>query len=100
MKDRDIISTQDQEKLSVWQTMSMFTATTQVLGINIGSMVVSKSTVHQARIVGKEQSAKMIMELRTQEIPERLVLHWDRKLLPSLSGDTEDHIAILLTQER
>ncbi|KAG0714555.1 hypothetical protein GWK47_013921 [Chionoecetes opilio] len=39
------------------------------------------------------------MELRNPEIPERLVLHSDGKLLPSLSGDTEDRIAVLLTGE-
>ncbi|KAG0724225.1 hypothetical protein GWK47_041072 [Chionoecetes opilio] len=66
--------------------------------MDIGSMAVSKSTVHRARIAGREQAAE-IMELRNQEIPERLVLHWDGKLLPSLSGDTEDHIAVLLTGE-
>ncbi|KAG0715569.1 hypothetical protein GWK47_011670 [Chionoecetes opilio] len=67
--------------------------------MDIGSMAVSKSTVHRARIAGREQAAEKIVELRNQEIPERLVLHWDRKLLPSLSGDTEDRIAVLLTGE-
>ncbi|KAG0710572.1 hypothetical protein GWK47_022550 [Chionoecetes opilio] len=67
--------------------------------MDIGSMAVSKSTVHRARIAGREQAAEKIVELRNQEIPERLVLHWDGKLLPSLSGDTEDRIAVLLTGE-
>ncbi|KAG0716138.1 hypothetical protein GWK47_010338 [Chionoecetes opilio] len=67
--------------------------------MDIGSMAVSKSTVHQARIAGREQAAEKIVELRNQEIPERLVLHWDGKLLPSLSGDTGDRIAVLLTGE-
>ncbi|KAG0717807.1 hypothetical protein GWK47_053694 [Chionoecetes opilio] len=65
--------------------------------MDIGSMAVSKSMVHRARIAGREQASEKIVELRNQEIPERLVLHWDGKLLPSLSGDTEDRIAVLLT---
>ncbi|KAG0730275.1 hypothetical protein GWK47_028563 [Chionoecetes opilio] len=55
--------------------------------------------VHRARIAGREQAAEKIVELRNQEIPERLVLHWDGKILPSLSGDTEERIAVLLTGE-
>ncbi|KAG0724840.1 hypothetical protein GWK47_039783 [Chionoecetes opilio] len=94
-----IISTWDREKLSVRQATSTFAATAQVLGMDIESMAVSKSTVHRARIAGREQAAEKIVELRNQEIPERLVLHWDGKLLPSLSGDTEDRIAVLLTGE-
>ncbi|KAG0722968.1 hypothetical protein GWK47_043521 [Chionoecetes opilio] len=99
VKDLNLISTWDREKLSVRQATSTFAATTQVLGMDIGSMAVSKSTVHRARIAGREQAAEKIVELRNQEIPERLVLHWDGKLLPSLSGDTEDRIAVLLTGE-
>ncbi|KAG0711437.1 hypothetical protein GWK47_020605 [Chionoecetes opilio] len=99
VKDLNLISTWDREKLSVRQATSTFAATAQVLGMDIGSMSVSKSTVHRARIAGREQAAEKIVELRNQEIPERLVLHWDGKLLPSLSGDTEDHIAVLLTGE-
>ncbi|KAG0724873.1 hypothetical protein GWK47_039711 [Chionoecetes opilio] len=99
VKDLNLISTWDREKLSVWQATSTFAATAQVLEMDIGSMAVSKSTVHRARIAGREQAAEKIVELRNQEIPERLVLHWDGKLLPSLSGDTEDRIAVLLTGE-
>ncbi|KAG0730304.1 hypothetical protein GWK47_028506 [Chionoecetes opilio] len=99
VKDLNLISTWDREKLSVRQATSTFAATAQVLGMAIGSMAVSKSTVHRARIAGREQAAEKIVELRNQEIPERLVLHWDGKLLLSLSGDTEDHIALLLTGE-
>ncbi|KAG0727484.1 hypothetical protein GWK47_034566 [Chionoecetes opilio] len=99
VKDLNLISTWDREKLSVRQATSTFAATPQVLGMDIGSMAVSKSTVHRARIAGREQAAEKIVELRNQEIPERLVLHWDGKLLPSLSGDTEDRIAVLLTGE-
>ncbi|KAG0728937.1 hypothetical protein GWK47_031394 [Chionoecetes opilio] len=73
----------------------MFAATAQVLGMDIGSMAVSKSTVHRAQIAGREQAAEKIVELRNQEIPEGFwFLHWDGKLLPSLSGDTEDRIAV------
>ncbi|KAG0720035.1 DNA mismatch repair protein Mlh1 [Chionoecetes opilio] len=99
VKDLNLISTWDREKLSVRQATSTFAATAQVLGMDIGSMAVSKSTLHRARIAGREQAAEKIVELRNQEIPERLVLHWDGKLLPSLSGDTEDRIAVLLTGE-
>ncbi|KAG0724984.1 hypothetical protein GWK47_004858 [Chionoecetes opilio] len=56
----------------------------------------ARSIEHELR---GEQAAEKIVELRNQEIPERLVLHWDGKLLPSLSGDTEDRIAVLLTGE-
>ncbi|KAG0726234.1 hypothetical protein GWK47_037027 [Chionoecetes opilio] len=80
-------------------TTSSPAPTAQVLGMDIGSMAISKGTVHRARIAGREQAAEKIVELRNQEIPERLVLHWDGKLLPSLSGDTEDRIAVLLTGE-
>ncbi|KAG0698746.1 hypothetical protein GWK47_025984 [Chionoecetes opilio] len=58
-----------------------------------------KSTVHRARNCGERASRREDRELWNQEIPERLVLHWDGKLLPSLSGDTEDRIAVLLTGE-
>ncbi|KAG0728147.1 hypothetical protein GWK47_033096 [Chionoecetes opilio] len=59
-------------------------------------MAVSKSTVHRARIGGREQAAEKIVELRNQEIPES----WsciETETPPVLSGDTEDRIAVLLT---
>ncbi|KAG0713304.1 hypothetical protein GWK47_016498 [Chionoecetes opilio] len=80
-------------------TTSSPAPTLKFLEWTLGVMAVSKSTVHRARIAGREQAAEKIVELRNQEIPERLVLHWDGKLLPSLSGDTEDCIAVLLTGE-
>ncbi|KAG0704761.1 hypothetical protein GWK47_024639 [Chionoecetes opilio] len=53
----------------------------------------------EPRIAGREQAAEKIVELRNQEIPERLVLHWDGNSSRPLSGDTEDRIAVLLTGE-
>ncbi|KAG0726570.1 hypothetical protein GWK47_004281 [Chionoecetes opilio] len=64
VKDLNLISTWDREKLSVRQATSTFAATAQVLGMDIGSMAVSKSTDHRARIAGREQAPEKIVELR------------------------------------
>ncbi|KAG0716576.1 hypothetical protein GWK47_009313 [Chionoecetes opilio] len=89
VKDLNLISTWDREKLSVRQATSTFAATAQVLGMDIGSMAVSKSTVHRARIAGRanrREDRETAEPGDTREVGPAL----GRKLLPSLSGDTED----------
>ncbi|KAG0724788.1 hypothetical protein GWK47_039912 [Chionoecetes opilio] len=110
LKQSPSISVKDLNLISIWgsregclsrQATSTFAAPGfQVLGNGIGSMAVSKSTVHQARIAGREKAAEKIVELRNQEIPERLVLLWGRKTPPVPLWRTEDRIPVLLTGER
>ena len=67
--------------------------------MDIENISLSKSTVHRARVSGRKQAAEKILELQKEQMPNRLVLHWDGKLLPSLSGHNEDRIVVILTGE-
>ena len=76
-----------------------FTATARCLGLE-SSDVPSKSTVHRRR---KDSRAQAGLQLREQMagLPPGLVLLWNVKLLPDISGgsDTVDRIAVVVTGE-
>lgn len=101
VRDVNLISTWDREKLSVRQAAASFSATAQSLGVDINTISVSKSTVHRARISGRKECVMQIRRLNDMERLERVVLHWDGKLLPDISGSGEhaDRIAVVVTAE-
>ena len=65
----------------------------------MSDLALSWSTVHRVRRSGREALAKQLGS--TSATPDRLVLHWDGKLLPAISGEQEvqDRIAVLVTGE-
>ena len=101
VRDLNLISTWDRENLSVRQATACFSATAQSLGIDMNTVSVSKSTVHRARTSGRKECAQKIREQKDIEQLERVVLHWDGKLLPEVSGSGEqvDRIAVVVTAE-
>ncbi|KAG0720348.1 hypothetical protein GWK47_006841 [Chionoecetes opilio] len=65
-------------------------------GQDLGSLSLSRSTIRRHRIRNREAIAKSETINIPQGIP--VLVHWDGKLLPDLSGkDQVDRIAILVT---
>ena len=65
----------------------------------MSDLALSRSTVHRVRRSGREALAKQLGS--TSTILDRLVLHWDGKLLLAISGEHEvqERIAVLVTGE-
>ncbi|KAG0722559.1 hypothetical protein GWK47_044286 [Chionoecetes opilio] len=100
VKDLNLISTWGEKKFFGAASTSTFAATAQVLGTDIGSMAGSKSKGFlEHELQGESKPPRRSWEMRNQEIPERLVLHWDgNSSRPSLAI-REDRIAVHLTGE-
>lgn len=99
LKDPVLLATWDRENLSVRQATTSFAAAASAMGVQVSDLALSRSTVHRVRRSGREALAKQLGS--TSATPDRLVLHWDGKLLPAISGEQEvqDRIAVLVTGE-
>ncbi|KAG0713733.1 hypothetical protein GWK47_015567 [Chionoecetes opilio] len=67
--------------------------------MDIGSWRSRRAGSIEHELRGESKPPRRSLNWGTRRSLWRLVLHWDRKLLLSLSGDTEDRIAVLLTGE-
>lgn len=96
--DRTLTATWDREKLSNRQASTSFIATAKSLGHDVSDISISPSTVYRARVANRTQMAKDI-EKSLFENPPPLVLHWDSKLLPSVTSinNLEDRVAVFVT---
>ena len=92
----DITSTLDRFKVSDRVAMGTMGAFVAASGQNLGSLSLSRSTIRRHRIRNREAIAKLETIIIPEGIP--VLVHWDGKLLPDLSGkDQVDRIAILVT---
>lgn len=68
------------------------TFTSKAFGIDIGLEEHASSNINCGEMEGRRED-------RRAAEPERLVLHWDRKLFLSPSDDAEERVAVLITWE-
>lgn len=82
-------------RLSNRQASTSFIATAKSLGHDVSQIPISASSVQRARLTNVRQMAKEI-ENNLFENPPPLELHWDSKLLPSVSSgkSVEDRVAV------
>jgi hypothetical protein len=72
-------------------------AVAQALGVDLDDVALSRNTIQRARIETRSAVAAGIQATLVVDSP--LLLHWDGKLLPDISGSKEvvDRVAILVT---
>lgn len=86
----------DRNKVSARATTGIIASTAHMLGISPEELHISKSAVNCQRRKIHKEVATSIKEQFAPSAP--LVVHWDSKLLPSLTGkQKEDRLAILVT---
>ncbi|CAH1100911.1 unnamed protein product [Psylliodes chrysocephalus] len=94
--DQTLTSTWNQEQFYSRQASTSFVVTAKSLGHDVSKIFVSPSIVYQARVVNRRKMARKI-----KKNPPPWVLHWERKLLPSVAHGNvktlEDRVAILVT---
>lgn len=93
-----LTTTWDRENLSSRQAAASFVATASALGHDVLGIATSASTVHRMRRKHRETEARHLEEEAFQS-PPPLVLHWDGKLIPSMTSSRilEERIAVVLT---
>lgn len=93
----EVAAAMDRVKVTDRGATFVTAAIAQSLGHNLDDIAVSHSTVRRARCINREISALKHKEQFSPDTP--LLLHWDSKLLPDISGkkDTVDRVAILVT---
>ena len=96
----DLTAALDRTKASDRQATFTIAATAKSLGHNVGDLSLSFSTVRRARIKHRKEATEKIHNDFNPSVP--LVVHWDSKLLPDITGtscDKSDRLAILVTGE-
>lgn len=72
----------------------------QSLGVDIGDIALSRKTIHRART--NTRMAVSIARQKAFSSDGPVVLHWDGKLLPDITGSKQlvDRVAIIVTGEK
>lgn len=81
----DVVSAMDRANISSRHATHLFCAFASALGYNLNDISVSHSTIHRHRIeIRKQISDDLKIELR---VAQCVVIHWDGKLLPDITGE-------------
>ena len=85
----------DRTKMSDRKAMMVVTATARSLGQNVDQIALNRSTVRRLRQRHREQMSKKLKEAFKADVP--LVVPWDGKLIPDLTGKQVDRFPILVS---
>lgn len=86
----------DKLKVSHRDAVHLLVAFLDAVGLNTSDYVLNRNTIREQRAsLRKERSEKIMQTFSAKDQP--LTLHWDTKLLTSISGKKEDRLAIIAT---
>lgn len=86
----------DRTKVSDRSAVMIMSETARSLGHSIEDLAINRSTIRRERLLKRNENFQNILENFKSE--DSLVVHWDGKLLPDLSGkDKVDRIPILVS---
>lgn len=93
----DVVTTMDRVNLSGRNAMFVIGSVAKALGTQAEDISLSHSTIHRMRKKVREVVVESDKASFSPQNP--LVLHWDSKLLPSITGGVEkvDRVAVLVT---
>ncbi|XP_050704488.1 uncharacterized protein LOC126989930 [Eriocheir sinensis] len=95
--NQDVAVAYDRMNISIRDAAMSYSVVAQSLGQNLDEISISASTMYRARKAIRKQVA---VAYQGEEFcpGEPLVLHWDGKMLPTITGNrSEDRIAILVS---
>ncbi|KAL4119640.1 hypothetical protein QTP88_012435 [Uroleucon formosanum] len=76
----------DKCKISDRNAVDLLIATAEALGNNVNKLIINRSSIRSARIEFRKERAKKIRQDYNLTNEETVVVHWDGKLLPALTG--------------
>ncbi|KAL4090485.1 hypothetical protein QTP88_025312 [Uroleucon formosanum] len=76
----------DKCKISDRNAVHLLIATAEALGNNVNKLIINRSSIRNARIEFRKERAKKIRQDYNLANEETVVVHWDGKLLPALTG--------------
>lgn len=76
----------DKCKISDRNAVHLLIATAEALGNNVNKLIINRSSIRSARIEFRKERAKKIRQDYNLANEETVVVHWDGKLLPALTG--------------
>ncbi|CAH0381404.1 unnamed protein product [Bemisia tabaci] len=82
--DEELAATLDRTNVSNRKATFIVAHTAKSLGCNIGEMALNEKSVRTARAKLRKSGAERILSSFSADVP--LVVHWDGKLLPELTG--------------
>ena len=92
----ELVATMDHVKMTDREATHVLGATAHALGQDVGQMAISRSAIRRARVKFREDRAKYIPENFASDAS--LVLHWDGKILPDITGrEKVDRLPILVS---
>jgi len=76
----------DKCKISDRNAVYLLIATAEALGNNVNKLIINRSSIRSARIEFRKERAKKIRQDYNLANEETVIVHWDGKLLPALTG--------------
>ncbi|KAL4090628.1 hypothetical protein QTP88_025427 [Uroleucon formosanum] len=76
----------DKCKISDRNAVHLLIATAEALGNNVNKLIINRSSIRSARIEFRKERAKKLRQDYNLANEETVVVHWDGKLLPALTG--------------
>lgn len=96
--DEKLVATLDKCMVSDRDALRIIIATLEAVGIDVSTLVLSKTSIWNSRQKLRELLADKIKELFTAKELRAAVLHWDGKLLTSLTSEEKvDRLAIVVS---
>jgi len=78
----------------------IFIATAQALGHNVDYLVINRSSIHRVREKLRKLRAEQLRLSFNKDLFKESVVHWDEKMLPSLTGkDLVERLPVLISSE-
>jgi len=75
-------------------------ATAQALGYNVDDLVINHSLIHRVREKVRKLRAEQLRSSFNNDLFKESVVHWDEKMLPSLTGkDLVERLPVLISCE-
>lgn len=93
-----LVATLDKCKVSDRDAVRILIGTAEALGHDLSQLAISKSTIRNCRKQIRSETAINLKEKFQNILPQTITVHWDGKLLPSLTGKEKvDRLPVVIT---
>lgn len=94
-----VVATLDKCKLSYRNSTRIVTAVAEALGIDVQSLIITKTAMYDARRKIREKESERIKTLfKNEKIDRPMIVHWDGKIMPdSVECQKQDRMPIIIT---
>jgi hypothetical protein len=95
-----LVTVLDRCKVSDRDATHILMATAQALGHNVDDLVINRSSIHRVREHLRKLRAEQLRSSFNSDIFKESIVHWDEKMLPSLTGkDMVERMPVLISCE-